>query len=99
MYEAVVAEDPNYAEAWNKLGTCRYVTGDHDGAVEALEKALALDDLNFPAITSMGLISFDEKDYKTASDWFRKSLSLDPWSMASTRLSACLDLIERENND
>jgi hemimethylated DNA binding protein len=99
MYEAVVAEDPNYAEAWNRLGTCRYVAGDHDGAVEALEKALALEDMNFPAMTSMGLISFDEKDYKTASEWFRKSLSLDPWSMASTRLSACLDLIERENND
>jgi hemimethylated DNA binding protein len=99
MYEAVVAEDPNYAEAWNKLGMFRYGSADHEGAVEALEKALALDGINFQAMTSMGLIAFDEKDYSKASEWFRKSLALDPWSMASTRLSACLDLIERENSD
>lgn len=99
IYESVIAEDPSYADAWNKIGTCRLVASDHIGATEAFEKVLELDDTNYQAMASMGLISSGQKDYKTAVEWFRKCLALDPWSMTSTRLSACVDLLARETSE
>lgn len=47
-YEYVVAGEPGDFESWNNLGNARSATGDLDGSVEALEKAMALDPLAPP---------------------------------------------------
>lgn len=41
-YEHVVAREPQDFESWNNLGNARSATGDLEGSVAALEKAMAL---------------------------------------------------------
>lgn len=48
-YEAVVARAPQDVESWNNLGNARSALGDHEGAIAALERAVALDRLAAPA--------------------------------------------------
>lgn len=47
-YEQVVARDPGDFESWNNLGNARSATGDLEGSVVALEKAMALEPLAPP---------------------------------------------------
>ncbi|SEH16627.1 Tetratricopeptide repeat-containing protein [Sphingopyxis sp. YR583] len=47
-YEQVVAREPDDFESWNNLGNARSATGDLDGSVAALEKAMALNPLAPP---------------------------------------------------
>lgn len=47
-YEHVVARKPDDFESWNNLGNARSATGDLDGSVAALEKAMALNPLAPP---------------------------------------------------
>lgn len=47
-YERVVAGEPRDFESWNNLGNARSATGDLEGSVTALEKAMALDPLAPP---------------------------------------------------
>lgn len=42
QFEAAVRTAPDYAEAWNNLGIVRGETGDRDGAITALQRALEL---------------------------------------------------------
>lgn len=47
-YEHVVARDPADFESWNNLGNARSATGDVEGSVAALERAMALEPLAPP---------------------------------------------------
>lgn len=47
-YEHVVAHVPDDFESWNNLGNARSATGDLEGSVTALEKAMALDPMAPP---------------------------------------------------
>lgn len=47
-YEHVVAREPADFESWNNLGNARSATGDLDGSVVALERAMALEPLAPP---------------------------------------------------
>jgi len=46
--ENAVAEYPEYAAAWTKLGQVKADTGDPDGAIVALEKSVQLDERYLP---------------------------------------------------
>jgi tetratricopeptide (TPR) repeat protein len=94
----LVAQDPAYAEAWNKRATCEFLLGDFDKSLDATEKALEIDPLHFQALNGLGLIYFQKKDYAKAIESFRKSLSIDPWSAVPTKLSVCIDRLEQQTN-
>lgn len=42
QFEAVVAIDPEHVDGWNNLGVVRGRSGDHAGAIAALQRAVAL---------------------------------------------------------
>jgi hemimethylated DNA binding protein len=92
-FQALVEEDPEYAEAWNKISTCKFLSGDLDESLEAAEKALEIDPFHFQALNGLGLIYFQKEDYRAAISSFRKSMSIDPWSAVPSKLSVCIDLL------
>lgn len=93
IFLELVEEDPGYAEAWNKASTVHYMVGDMQSALEAAERTLELLPKHFQAMNGLGLVHYETRRYKLAAQSFRQSLSLDPWSPVSARLSACLDML------
>lgn len=93
IFLEIVKEDPDYAEAWNKASTCYYMLGDMQLSLESAERTLELLPKHFQAMNGLGLVHYETRRYKLAAQTFRQSLSLDPWSPVSSRLSACLDML------
>jgi hemimethylated DNA binding protein len=98
-FRTLVDEDPEYAEAWNKLSTCKFLSGDLDESLDAAEKVLEIDPLHFQALNGLGLIYFQKEDYPKAIESFRKSISIDPWSAVPSKLSVCIDLLEHTGGE
>jgi hemimethylated DNA binding protein len=94
IYQSVVNEDANYAEGWNKIGTCEFMIGKTEEALISTNKALEQDPLNFQALNGLGLIYFGKNQFAKAIDCFRKSIVIDPWSPVSSKLSVCHDLLD-----
>jgi tetratricopeptide (TPR) repeat protein len=92
-FNELVAEDPTYAEAWNKVSTCQFMMGNMQSALEAAERTLILEPTHFQALNGLGLVQYETRRYRLAVDSFRQSLAIDPWSPVSSRLAACLDLV------
>jgi len=95
VYKELVEDDPNYAEAWNRLATCQFMLGDNEASLESTKKALELEPNHVQALSGLGLIYFEEGEYKEAAQAFRKSAALDPWSLVATKLSLTVDLMNR----
>jgi hemimethylated DNA binding protein len=93
IFLEIIREDPAYGEAWNKASTAHYMMGDMQSALETAEKTLDLIPFHFQALNGLGLIQYDTRRYKLSAQSFRRSLTLDPWSPVSSRLSACLDML------
>jgi tetratricopeptide (TPR) repeat protein len=89
----IVKDDPLYAEAWNKISTCQYMMGDMGASMDSATKALELLPTHFQALAGLGLIQCETRRYKLATESFRRSLYLDPWSPVSARQSVCLDVL------
>lgn len=89
----IVKDDPLYAEAWNKVSTCQYMMGDMGASMDSATKALELIPTHFQALAGLGLIQCETRRYKLATESFRRSLYLDPWSPVSSRQAACLDVL------
>ena len=88
----VVAEDPGYAEAWNKISTCEFMLGKTDESLASAQKTLNLIPTHYQAMAGMGLVYYERNDIPLAIENFQKSLELHPWSPVSSRLSTCLDV-------
>lgn len=95
IYRIVLAEDPTFAEAWNKLATCQFMYGRHEEALESTKKVLELDPNHLQAIIGMGLIHYENDEYQEAVNCFRKALNIDPWSPVGAKLSLTLDLLDK----
>lgn len=88
-------QDPNYLEAYNKKATCHYLLGEMKKSIEAAEKACEMEPRHFQAYAGIGLVYNDTIDISKATEYFRRSLRLQPWSPVSSRLAVCLDLLKR----
>merc|ERR1712183_225423 len=91
----VVDEDPSFADGWNKASTCEFMFGNLDASMAAAQKTLEIIPTHFKAMNGLGLVYNEKQDLNHARDNFRKCIELDPWSLGATRLSVCLDTIER----
>ena len=95
IFEELIKDDPDYAEAQNKAATCHYMLGNLEQSQDAARRTLELQPNHFQALNGLGLVQYESRRYRLAAESFRKSLRIDPWSPVSSRLSACLDLLVR----
>ena len=91
-FRELVADDPEYAEAWNKISTCEFILGRLDASLASAQKALYLIPTHYQALNGMGLVHYERNEVPLAVENFQKSLELDPWSSVSSRLADCLKL-------
>merc|ERR1719464_375036 len=95
IFGEVVNEDPSFAEGWNRASTCEFMFGNLDASMAAAQKTLEIIPNHFQAMNGLGLVYSEKRDLHHAKDYFRKSIELDPWAPVATRLSICLNTIEK----
>jgi arylsulfatase A-like enzyme/Tfp pilus assembly protein PilF len=78
LLEAVVAEHPDYADAYNSLGVAYSRLGRHDKAQAAFNKVLELDPTSATAYENLGVDDVGRGDLESAVAHLRRAIEIDP---------------------
>ena len=78
VYRKSLELDPQYADAWNNLGTALYNQNLHAEAETAYRKVIELDPQFAFAWYTLGNALFNQKRHTEAEATYRKALELDP---------------------
>jgi hypothetical protein len=78
LLDKVVAIEPDWAEAWNKRATTRFLAHDFDGSMADIDRVLKLEPRHFGALAGMGFLLQREGLDKRALEVFRHVLTIYP---------------------
>ena len=92
-FSRVIATHPEFAEAWNKRATVRFLRDDLDGAMSDSLETLARVPDHFGTLSGLGHIWFRLDDTERAIAWWRRALAVNP---NLERLRRSIEAIERE---
>jgi len=92
LLNAVVEIEPDWAEAWNKRATVRYLADDAMGSMQDIARVLKLEPRHFGALSGMGFILQRSGFDKGALEAFRKALEISPQQEEIRRLVEKLTL-------
>jgi tetratricopeptide (TPR) repeat protein len=91
-FSRVIAERPDFAEAWNKRATARYLAGDFEGALADGRAVLERVPDHFGTLAGFGHIYFRLEEPDRAVAYWRRALIVNP-NLESVQRS--LDAVER----
>jgi tetratricopeptide (TPR) repeat protein len=77
-FDEVLVLKPDFAEGWNRRGDAYAALGDNDRALQEYARAIELNPYHFGALDSCGRIWLERGDYRTAAEFFRRALALNP---------------------
>lgn len=69
---------PNWAEAWNKRATLRFIQEQDLGSLEDIERTLALEPRHFGALSGFGQICVRARDLGSALLAFEHAIAINP---------------------
>jgi tetratricopeptide (TPR) repeat protein len=78
LLDAIIALNPEYAEAWNRRATLYFTKKDYAHALADISQVLAREPRHFGALTGLGMILQDMGEDKRALEAFRRALEIDP---------------------
>jgi Flp pilus assembly protein TadD len=78
IFSQLTESFPNYAEAWNKRATLYYLLGDLDASVADIERTLALEPRHFGALSGLGLVYVQRREFSKAKQAFEDLVSVHP---------------------
>ena len=78
LLDKLIALRPNWAEAWNKRATLRFLDDDDADSMADISHVLALEPRHFGALSGMGVILQRNGLNKAALAAFRRALEIDP---------------------
>ena len=78
LLDQILELQPNWAEAWNKRATLRFLDDDDAGSMEDISHVLALEPRHFGAISGMGFILERHGEDKAALTALRRALEIYP---------------------
>ena len=76
--DAIIAAEPDFAEAWNKRATVHFLEGDYGRSLEDIRQVLALEPRHFGALSGLGQIFELTGRKKEALEAFRRTLAVHP---------------------
>ena len=78
VLDALVGIEPDWAEAWNKRATVRFMREDLDGAMADIDETLRREPRHFGALTGLGAILQKSDLDKRALEAYRRALDVYP---------------------
>ena len=78
IFTRLIDAAPDWAEAWNKRATARYLQREFAGAIRDCEATLARKPHHFGALSGQGLCHLALAQYGQAADLFRRALAVHP---------------------
>jgi tetratricopeptide (TPR) repeat protein len=78
LYE-MVKHQPDFAEGWNRLAYALFLANSYDGALAALEKAIALEPMHYAALAGKGVILIRQGNDADGVAALKRALAIDPW--------------------
>ena len=96
IYNRIIENFPDYAEAWNKRATLYYMVGNHDASITDIEKVLALEPRHFGALSGLGLVYIQREELGKAKQAFEDLIAVHPNSPnAQQNLQSVIDSLRR----
>ena len=78
LLTALIEAAPQWAEAWNKRATVRYLATDYAGAIADCRQTLSRTPHHFGALAGQGLCHMALEEYGAAAALFRRALEVHP---------------------
>lgn len=77
-FSGIINSEPDFAEAWNKRATIRFLLGDHQGSKQDILKVLELEPRHFGALSGLGMIHLQAGDLQGAVQAYEAALAINP---------------------
>lgn len=86
LLSEMIADQPDFAEAWNRRAVLYFMQGRYEDAIADCEKAVNLVPYHFGALHGLGLCQAALGNYIAAIQAFRQALEVQPYSLINQRL-------------
>ena len=78
VFSQLVDHHPDFAEAWNKRATVRFLLGDDAGSRRDIARVIDLEPRHFGALNGLGMINLRNGDPAAALQAFEAALQVNP---------------------
>ena len=78
IFDAIVKQNPDFAEGWNKRATLFYLLGQFDASMADIDRTLELEPRHFGALSGLGLIRAQQDRVDEAIAAYEKALQVHP---------------------
>ena len=79
IFGRIIEREPQFAEAWNKRATVRFLAGNHNGSAKDIAKVLQLEPRHFGALSGLGMIHMHNGDWQNALKTYELAFSIHPY--------------------
>lgn len=80
IFSNIIETHPDYAEAWNKRATVRFLRNNWTGSANDIAEVLAIEPKHFGALSGLAMIRLHQGEYSTALSIYEKVLEIHPFS-------------------
>ncbi len=78
VFTQIIESFPDYAEAWNKRATLYYLLGNMEESIADIERTLELEPRHFGALSGLGLVYIQRKQFTKAKQAFEDLIKVHP---------------------
>lgn len=78
LFTEVIRRKPEFAEAWNKRATARYLAGEYRASLADCDEVMRRNPVHFGALAGYGEIYLQLQEYEKAIAWWRRALQVNP---------------------
>ena len=90
IFSSLIDLEPDFAEAWNKRATVRYLVGDHDGSKADIVEVLEREPRHFGALSGLAMIHMQNGNLKGALNAYEAALKVNPFMMNAQQMIVAL---------
>jgi tetratricopeptide (TPR) repeat protein len=97
VFSALIDQQPDYAEAWNRRATLHYLMGRYADSISDIDHTLTLEPRHFGALSGLGLVYLRQDNLTKAREAFENLLQIHPNSPAGRQnLQRVLDALRSQ---
>ena len=93
VFSRLIDIEPDFAEAWNKRATIRYMLGNHDGSKADIVEVLEREPRHFGALSGLAMIHMQNGNLKGALNAYEAALQVNPFMINAQHM---IDALKRK---